>query len=340
MALPKTFKQAVFREANAPLVLEERPLQMPGRGQVLVKVEACGVCHSDLYAQSGAMGGGFPLVPGHELIGHVAAVGEGVEAWKVGDRIGAGWHGGHDGTCEVCKKGYFQMCKNQAITGITKDGGYSEYALVRAEAGVRIPPGVPAAEYAPLLCAGVTVFNGMRRMGIGPGETVAVEGLGGLGHLGVQYARRLGWRVVAVSRGGADKEEFARRLGAHEYVDSSKVDAGQALRDLGGAAMIVTTNPSPEKIPMLLAGLVPLGKLLILSVPGEITINIGAMVQRGLSVHTWPSGHAVDSEETIKFSQLQGIHCMVQTFPLEKANEAFDAMRNGKARFRAVITME
>ncbi|KAL2021758.1 hypothetical protein VTK56DRAFT_6701 [Thermocarpiscus australiensis] len=339
MTLPKTFKRAVFKEANAPLTIEEAPLRVPQKGEVLVKVEACGVCYSDTIAQHIIAGGGSPITPGHEIIGRIAAVGDGVEAWKVGDRVGSGWHGGHDGICGACKKGVFQMCENQAINGVTKPGGYAEYVIIRSEAAVSIPEGVDAAKYAPFLCAGVTCFNSIRRMDIGPGETVAVQGLGGLGHLGIQYANKFGYRVVALSR-GADKEQFARELGAHEYIDTSRGDVGEALKALGGASLIVMTNPQAKGASELLKGLAPMGKLLILAVPGEVTFNTATMVGKGLSIHTWPSGHAVDSEEAIKFSQLQNINCMIERFPLDKANEAYNAMLDGKVRFRAVITLD
>lgn len=338
MTLPKTFKQAAFKSQGADLTVEDAELQMPGSGEVLVKVEACGVCFSDMFAQHNVMGGGFPIVPGHEIIGHVAAVGDGVTAWKVGDRVGAGWHGGHDGTCFACKKGMYQMCDNQVVNGETKAGGYAEYVILRSEATVRVPTHVDAAKYAPVLCAGMTVFNSLRHMDLKPGETVAVQGLGGLGHLAVQTAQRMGYRVVAISR-GSDKEAFARQLGAHEYIDASKDDPGEALRKLGGAKLIMTTAPSAEVMATLLKGLGPLGKLLILSVPGEVPVNTGVMLKYALSVQSWPCGHATDSEDTIQFMDLQKIDCMVQTFPLAKANEAFKAMLDGTVRFRAVIVM-
>lgn len=338
MALPQTFKQAAFKEAGGPLIIEKVPLTPPGPGEILLKVEACGVCHSDIYAQSNAMGGGFPLVPGHEIIGRVAAVGGAVSGWQVGDRVGGAWHAGHDGTCKACLKGWNQMCENQVINGITKGGGYAEYCLLRAEAAVRVPDHVDAAKYAPILCAGVTVFNSMRHMKIAVGETVAIQGIGGLGHLAIQYANQFGYRVVAISRGSA-KEEFARQLGAHHYIDTNKEDASDALQKLGGAALIVTTAPNASDITPLMRGLAVVGKLLFLSLPGELSVNTGLMLRYGLSVHSWPSGHARDSEEAIAFTELRNINCMVETFPLEKANEAFDAMLKGDARFRAVITM-
>ncbi|KAH6853758.1 chaperonin 10-like protein [Chaetomium sp. MPI-CAGE-AT-0009] len=339
MKLPKTFKQAAFHSQGAALTIEDAELRLPGPGEVLVKVEACGVCFSDMFAQQNVMGGGFPIVPGHEIIGHVAAVGDGVTAWKVGERVGAGWHGGHDGTCFACKKGMYQMCDNQVINGETKAGGYAEYVILRSEATVRVPAHVDAAKYAPILCAGMTVFNSLRHMDVKPGETVAVQGLGGLGHLAIQAAQRMGYRVVAISR-GADKEAFARQLGAHDYIDSSKEDAGEALRKLGGARLAMTTAPTAEVMGSLLKGLGPLGKLLILSVPGDVPVSTGVMLKYALSVQSWPCGHATDSEDAIQFMDLQKVDCMVQTFPLAKANEAFNAMMDGSVRFRAVIVME
>ncbi|EAS32549.3 alcohol dehydrogenase [Coccidioides immitis RS] len=339
MALPQTFKQAVFKGAGKPLVIEEVSLALPGPGEVLVKVEACGVCFSDTYAQKNMLGGGFPIVPGHEIIGRVAAVGDGVSGWGLGDRIGGGWHGAHDGTCKSCKKGLFQMCSNKLINGETRSGGYAEYCTLRAEAAVRVPDHIDAAKYAPILCAGVTVFNSMRHMNVPPGETVAIQGLGGLGHLAIQCANRFGYRVVAISR-DSKKEKFARALGAHEYIDTSKEDVSKALRRLGKASMIVLTAPNADVVNPLLNGLEARGKLLMLSGPGEVTINSSLMVVSGLSIHAWPSGHATDSEEAIAFTELQNINCMVETFPLARANDAFEAMLKGTVRFRAVITME
>lgn len=340
MTLPKTYKQAVFKEQGAPLTLEDVELKHPGPGEVLVKVEACGVCHSDMFAQLNYFGAGFPIAPGHEIIGRVAKVGDGVAGWNIGDRIGAGWHGGHDGTCQACKKGWYQMCDCQIINGETRNGGYAEYAVIRSEAASRIPENVDAAKYAPILCAGVTVFNGIRHMDIGPGELVAIQGVGGLGHLAIQYANRMGFRVAAISR-GSSKEEFARKLGAHEYIDTEKnPDVGAALQALGGAKLIVSMSPTGQGMTDLLKGLGILGKLLILSVPGDISINTAVLLRRGLSVHSWPCGHAIDSEEAIQFTELQNIDCMIEKFPLAKANEAYKVMMDGSVRFRAVITMD
>ncbi|CAJ2514121.1 Uu.00g022400.m01.CDS01 [Anthostomella pinea] len=339
MSLPKTYKRAVFTEKGKPLSIEQTPMKLPGDGEVLVKVEACGVCHSDMFAQQNIFGAGFPLCPGHEVIGKVAAVGNGVTAWKVGDRVGGGWHGGHDNSCAACKKGFFQMCDNQVINGETKDGGYAEYCLLRSEATVRVPAHVDAAKYAPVLCAGTTVFNAIRSMKIPVGDTVAIQGLGGLGHLAVQVAARMGYRVVAVSR-GPDKEKFARELGAHDYIDAAKEqDVGAALKALGSASLVVATGPTASMTPFI-SGLGVLGKLLILTVGGDITVDTTALLVKGISIQAWPCGHARDSEEAIAFVELQNIDCMIEKFPLDQAQKAYDAMLNGTVRFRAVIVME
>ncbi|KAH6672837.1 putative alcohol dehydrogenase [Halenospora varia] len=338
MSLPATYKQAAFLKQGEPLTIQEVPLSLPAAGEILVKVEACGVCFSDMYAQHNVMGGGFPLVPGHEIIGRVAAVGDENSAWKVGDRIGGAWHGGHDGSCHACRKGHYQMCDNRVVNGETKQGGYAEYCKIRTEAAVRIGDQIDAAKFAPVMCAGVSVFNSMRVQNIPPGSIVAIQGLGGLGHLAVQYANKMGFKVVALSR-GADKEQFAKDLGAHVYIDSSKVDPAEALQKMGGAKLIVTTAPAAEVISPLLKGLGILGKLLILSVPGKVEIDTVTMLTYGLSVQVWPSGHAQDTEEAVEFADMQNINCMVEKFPLDKANEAFDAMMKGTVRFRAVITM-
>ncbi|KAJ5664629.1 hypothetical protein N7462_011442 [Penicillium macrosclerotiorum] len=349
MTIPQTFKQAIFKSAGTPLVIEEAPLTPPGSNEILVKVEACGVCFSDVFAQSNVMGGGFPIVPGHEIIGRVAAIGDDVSGWTVGDRIGGGWHGGHDGACKACRKGWYQMCSSQVVNGETKNGGCTsspvplpfpraflemvliwfvadaEYCLLNPEAAVRVPSHVPAAKYAPILCAGVSVFNSIRHMNVPVGETVAIQGLGGLGHLAIQYANKMGYRVVAISR-DATKEKFE--------------DAGVTLQKLGGASLVVSTAPTAEVISPLLKGLGILGKLLMLSVPGEVPVDTATMLKYGLSVQVWPSGHATDSEDTIAFTELHEINCMVEEFPLEKANDAFEAMTKGSVRFRAVITMD
>ncbi|KAF2087467.1 alcohol dehydrogenase [Saccharata proteae CBS 121410] len=336
--LPKTYKAAVIEKNNQPLTLKQVDLKEPGEGEVLVKVQACGVCHSDEAVRGGLMGQA-PIIPGHEIIGHVAAIGPGEKRWKVGDRVGGAWHGGHDFTCKTCKRGFFQACDNEAINGVTKDGGYAEYCLLRTEAAVEIPKDVPAAEYAPLLCAGVTVFNGIRNMGITQGDTVAIQGLGGLGHLALQYSRKMGYRTVAISSSDK-KRDFAMKLGATDYIDGSKEDTAEALQKLGGAALVVVTAPNPKIIGPLVNGCHAGGKLLVLAPVGEIPVNTIAMIMKGISVCGWPSGHSLDSEEAIQFAQHHDVHCMIEKFPLDKVNEAMEHMLSGDVRFRAVLTME
>ncbi|KKY32361.1 putative alcohol dehydrogenase [Diaporthe ampelina] len=339
MSLPSTYKHAIFKAKGESLVLEDTPLKQPGHGEILVKVEACGVCHSDMFVQYDIFYQGFPRVPGHEIIGKVAAVGEGVEGWKAGDRIGAGWHGGHDGTCYACQNGWNVSCDSGVINGITKDGGYAEYATINAIAAVRVPEHVDATEFAPILCAGVTVFQALRHSGVKPGETVAVQGLGGLGHLAVQYAKQFGYRVVAVSR-GEDKKETAASLGASDFIDASKGDPGAALRELGGAAMVLTTALSSDAITPLIKGLNIQGKLLIVSVPGPLTVNTAELLKYGVSVQVWPTGNNKDSEKAIDFAARHAFSSVVEKFPLAQAQQAYDKMLSGQARYRTVITMD
>ncbi|KAF2262982.1 alcohol dehydrogenase [Lojkania enalia] len=338
-AIPKTCKAIVIEEAGAPWDVRDVPVREPKEGEILIKVEACGVCHSDSFLQQGYMNAiaSFPKIPGHESIGYVVAVGPGEKKWKVGDRAGGTWHGGHDGTCSACEKGYFQMCQNGKVNGVNLDGGYSEYTIIRSEAAVRIPQDGDAAEYAPLLCGGVTVFNGIRKMEIGPGGIVAVQGLGGLGHLAVQYARKMGYRTVALSTSDA-KRDFAAQLGATDYVSTSDEDAAEALKKMGGADLVVVTAPNPAIMPALVNGLAPRGKLLILAPVGDIPISTFSLIVAGKSVHGWPSGHAIDCEDTIRFSQLQGVKCMVEKFPYDKVAEAIERMHSNKVRFRGVLT--
>lgn len=248
-------------------------------------------------------------------------------------------HGGHDLSCRACNRGLFQMCENKAINGVTRNGGYGEYATLRTESAVRIPANMDPAEVAPLLCAGVTVFNGIRQLNILSGEIVAVQGLGGLGHLAIQYARKMGYRTVALSRGSA-KKDFAMKLGATDYIDTEAGDVAAELQKLGGAACIVVTAPNPDVITPLIGGLDNKGKLLLFTAIGPVPVNTVDMVLKGLSVHGWPSGHALDSEEAIAFAEKQGVKCMIEKFPLAKANEAMEHMMSGKVRFRAVLTMD
>jgi D-arabinose 1-dehydrogenase-like Zn-dependent alcohol dehydrogenase len=339
--IPKTCRAVVLEKAGAPWTIKEVPVEQPGRGEVLIKVHACGICHSDAFLQQGAFGpmGTFPRIPGHEVIGSVVAVGPDEKKWKIGDKVGGPWHGGHDGTCKACNKGLFQMCDNGLVNGVNRDGGYAEYSTLRSEAVVRIPQDADPAAYAPLLCAGVTVFNGIRNMNITPGDIVAVQGLGGLGHLALQYARKMGYRTIALSS-SANKKDFAMQLGANEYIDTSKDDAAAKLQEMGGASLVVVTAPNPQIMGPLVNGLGPLGKVLILAPVGDIPVNTVALIGKGSSVHGWPSGHALDSEEAIAFAEAQGVNCMVEKFPFDKVDDAVQLMLSGKARFRSVIVMD
>ncbi|KAI0538879.1 alcohol dehydrogenase [Xylaria digitata] len=337
-SLPKTYKGAAIVKSNEPVVIQEFELKEPGPGQVLVKILACGVCHTDAMIASGGFGEFWPRVPGHEIIGDVVSVGSKVTKFTQGDRVGGPWHGGHDYSCRACARGQFQICDNAQINGLSFDGGYAEYVLLREEAVVRVPKDLDPAETAPLLCAGVTVFNAMRKQHVEQGNLVAIQGLGGLGHLAVQYANKMGYRVVAISSGSV-KEEFARKLGAHDYIDTSKEDHIKKLQAMGGAAMIVATAPNPKAISPLINGLQAGGKLVVLAPVGPIEFDSGTMVIKGLSVSGWPSGHALDSEEVIAFSHSHGIKCMIEKYPLADVAKAMDNCTSGKARFRGVLVM-
>ena len=334
----KTMKAAQVRTPGGPFELVEREIPAPGPAQVRIKVEACGVCHSDALVKNAAYPGlTLPRVPGHEIAGRIDAVGAGVKAWKAGDRVGVGWHGGHCFECEPCRRGLFINCVNGKVTGISHDGGYAEYVVVPAESVARIPDKLSAIEAGPLLCAGITTYNALRASGARAGDTVAVQGIGGLGHLGVQYAAKMGFRTVAISH-GAEKEELARSLGAHEYVDTRKGSAAEGLQQLGGADLVLATAPSAEAINGTLGGLRPRGKLLIVAAPFEpLTVSAFALLS-GKSVAGWPSGSAIDSEDTMKFSALTGVRPRVETFKLEQAEQAYAAMIENRVRFRAVIT--
>jgi D-arabinose 1-dehydrogenase-like Zn-dependent alcohol dehydrogenase len=343
--LPKTFKAAVIIGANQPLEIKEVPMIEPDVGEILLKVQACGVCHSDHNVLSGAMGSPRIARLGHEFVGTIVALGPtaGVPSkWQVGDLVGGAWHGGHDGHCRSCSRGDFQLCANKQINGVTRDGGYGEYAVLRAEAAVRLPrdlAGEDLAQWAPMLCAGVTVFNGMRRMGVAAGDVVAVQGLGGLGHLAVQYARKMGFKTVALSR-GEDKRAFAMDLGAHDYINTAAGNVADELQKLGGAALIIVTAPNAKAITPLIGGLAPRGTLLIHTAIGPVPVDTVSMVLKALTVRGWPSGHALDSEEAIQFARQNSVSCQIEKFPLDKANEAIEHMISGKARFRAVLTMD
>lgn len=325
-------------KAGAPFELVERDVPEPGVGEVRIKVEACGVCHSDALVRSGAFPGmKLPRTPGHEIAGRVDAVGPHVTQWKAGDRAGVGWHGGHCYVCNACRRGLFINCERAQITGISFDGGYAEYVVVPHAAVARIPEKLSATDAGPLLCAGVTTYNSLRNSGARPGDTVAVQGIGGLGHLGIQYAARMGFRTVAISR-GADKEELARQLGAHEYIDTLKTPAAEGLKQLGGADVMLATAPNAEAIDSTANGLKPRGKLLIVAAPFE-PLKVSAMgLLSGKQVAGWPSGSSIDSEDTMNFSALTGVRPRVEIFKLAQAEQAFTKMIENTVRFRAVLT--
>lgn len=335
-AMP-TMRAIQVSKPNGPFELVQREVPTPGPRWVRVKVEACGVCHSDAFVRGGGFPGMvLPRVPGHEIAGRIDAVGPEVTAWKVGDRVGVGWHGGHCFECEPCRRGLFINCKRAKITGISHDGGYAEYAVVPSESVARIPEGLSAVDAGPLLCAGVTTYNALRNSGARPGQTVAVQGIGGLGHLAIQYAARMGFRTVAISR-GADKAALARELGAHEYIDTAVTGAAEGLVALGGADLVLATAPSSAAMESTVGGLKPRGKLLIVAAAFE-PVKVSAMgLLSGKSIAGWPSGSAIDSEDTMAFSALTNVRPRVETFPLERAEEAFASMMEGRARFRAVL---
>ncbi|OBT62756.1 hypothetical protein VE03_07086 [Pseudogymnoascus sp. 23342-1-I1] len=336
--LPNTYKAVVVDKANGPLTLKTVDLKPPTGNEILVKVLACGICASDLALISGHFGNPYPRTPGHEVVGDVVAVGPLVKQFKKGDRVGGPWHGGHDNTCRTCRLGLFQMCDRQLINGCSHDGGWAEYVILRAEAVVRVPRDVDPVEVAPLLCAGVTVFNGIRKMHVEQGALVAVQGLGGLGHLAVQYANKMGYEVVALSTSD-DKAEFAKKLGASHFINTKTSEVGAELMKLGGAAIIVQTAPDVKVIPSLVNGLAPLGKLLSLAPGGPASVDTTTLVQKAASIRGWSSGHALDSEEAIQFALVHGVKCMVERYPLDKVQEAVDSLKAGKPRFRNVLVM-
>jgi D-arabinose 1-dehydrogenase-like Zn-dependent alcohol dehydrogenase len=325
-------------KAGAPFELVERPIPEPGAGQVQIKVEACGICHSDVVVKDGLFPNvKFPAVPGHEVAGRVTKVGPGALRLKVGQRVGVGWHGGYCTHCDPCREGQFQFCTTGAVTAIAFDGGYAEYMVAPESAVAALPDGLDAVEAAPLLCAGITTYNALRHAGAAPGDLVAVQGIGGLGHLGVQFARQSGYRVAAISR-GADKEAFAKELGAHEYIDDAKGDAAAQLMKLGGAKVILCTAPSAKAIAGLVGGLRYNGKLLIVAAPFEpMELSVLPLIMGSRVVAGWNSGHAKDSEETLAFSALTGVRPKVEVYPLAKVEEAYARMLSNKARFRVVL---
>jgi D-arabinose 1-dehydrogenase-like Zn-dependent alcohol dehydrogenase len=336
----QTMKAVQISKPGGDWELVERDIPEPGPGQVRVKVEACGICHSDALVKEGLWPGiQYPRVPGHEIAGKIDAVGSGVTSWEKGRRVGVGWHGGHDFVCDECRRGDFGMCVNRKVTGIDFDGGYAEYMIAPAEALAAIPDELPAEEAGPFMCAGVTVYNALRNSGARPGDVVAVQGIGGLGHLGVQYARRMGFRTVALGR-GKDKGPLATKLGAHQYIDSDVADTVAELQKLGGARVILATAPSAKAISEVVGGLGLNGNLLVPAAPADpLTLSVLPLIMGRRSVSGWYSGTARDSQDTLEFSALSGVHPMIEKYPLDRAAEAYERMHSGKVRFRVVLTM-
>ena len=334
-------KAVQISEAGGDWELVERDIPEPGTGQVRVKVEACGICHSDVLVKEGLWPGiQYPRVPGHEIAGRIDALGDNVTAWSKGQRVGVGWHGGHCFVCEQCRRGDFAMCVNRKVTGIDFDGGYAEYMIAPATALAAIPEEVPPEEAGPFMCAGVTVFNALRNSGARAGDVVAIHGIGGLGHLGIQYAKEMRFKTVAINR-GTHKQWLARKLGAHNYIDSTATDVVAELQKLGGARVILATAPDAQSISALVDGLAPGGLLLVPAAPAEpLTISMFSLISRRSSVAGWYSGTARDSQDTLEFSLLSGVHPMIEKFPLDRVAEAYEQMHSGKVRFRAVLSMK
>ena len=324
---------------QAPFELVERPTPQPAPGQVRIKVQACGVCHSDLLVKEGLWPGiTYPRVPGHEVVGIIDAVGPDVPNWKPGQRVGVGWYGDHCGHCDPCRRGKLVLCRNGKITGLHVDGGYAEYMIASFHALALVPEGLSAIDAGPLMCAGITTFNALRNSEARTGDTVAVLGIGGLGHLGVQYAAKMGFKTVAIAR-GEDKGPLAKQLGAHVYVDSQKEKVAEALQKLGGAKIILATVTSGKAMADAIGGLGVDGKMIVVGATADpISVSSLALIGARSGVLGWPSGSSIDSEDTLAFSALSGVKPMTEVFPLERAAEAYDRMMSGKARFRVVLT--
>jgi D-arabinose 1-dehydrogenase-like Zn-dependent alcohol dehydrogenase len=335
-----TMKAAQVPGPGAEFQIVEREIPAPGPGQVRIKVQACGVCHSDAFTKDGSWPGiQYPRIPGHEVVGMIDKTGPGVSEWKKDQRIGVGWHGGHDGTCLYCRRGDFRNCRNVQVPGISYDGGYQEYMVAPVTALVAIPESLSAAEAAPLLCAGITTYNALRHSGALPGDLVAVQGIGGLGHLGVQWANKFGYEVAAIGR-GPETAALAKKLGASVYIDSKATDAAEALQRMGGARVILATAPSSKAMSALVDGLGPNGKLLVIGAAFDaIEVTPVQLITGSRSIQGWSSGTPADSEDTVHFAELTGVRPLIETYPLERAAEAYTRMLSGKAEFRVVLTM-
>jgi D-arabinose 1-dehydrogenase-like Zn-dependent alcohol dehydrogenase len=325
---------------GADFEIVERELPQPGPRQVRIRVLACGVCHSDVITKEGGMPGiHYPRVPGHEVAGVIDEVGAGVEGWQKGERVGVGWHGGHDGTCLSCRRGDFVNCVNKQVCGISYDGGYQEFMLAPVEALAHMPESLDPAEAAPLMCAGITTFNALRHSGALPSDLVAIQGIGGLGHLAIQFAHRFGYRVAAVGR-GSQNADLSKKLGADAYIDSTATDAAGELRKMGGARVILTTATSGKAMSSLIDGLGPNGTMVVVGASEDpLQATPGQLIFGNRDLHGWASGIPTDSEDTLRFAELRGVRPMIETYPLEKAGEAYARMLSGDAQFRVVLTM-
>jgi len=335
--MQETYKAVEVSEPGVLRVVE-RPMSEPGPGQVRIRVEACGICHTDAATVTGTYPGlKLPRVPGHEVVGRIDALGSGVSRWKTGQRVGIGFFGGEDGTCEPCRRGDIVNCQNAVTPGVTVDGGYAEVMIAEARGIASIPDELTSVDAAPLLCAGITTYNALRNAGLRGGDLVAVQGIGGLGHLGIQFARHMGFRTVAIGRGG-EKAELAKKLGAHVYVDTAVEDAAAALQRLGGARAVLATAPSGDAMGPLVSGLGARGKLIVVGVPLEpMQLSAFPLVFGGRSIYGSLAGTAIETEDVLAFSVLENIRPMIETVPFERAAEAYDRMMKGKARFRMVL---
>jgi D-arabinose 1-dehydrogenase-like Zn-dependent alcohol dehydrogenase len=333
-------KVAQISGPGADFQIVEREIPQPAAGQVRIKVQAGGVCHSDSLTKEGSWPGiQYPRIPGHEVAGIVDALGAGVSEWKPGQRVGVGWHGGHDGTCRECRRGDFRNCRNLKIPGISYDGGYQQYMNAPAVALVAIPETLNDAEAAPLLCAGITTYNALRHSGALPGDLVAVQGIGGLGHLGIQFANKFGYKTAAIGR-GPENATLAKKLGASVYIDSKASNPAEALQQLGGAQAILATAPDSKAMSGLIDGLAANGKLIVIGVSFDpIEVAPVQLINNCRSIEGWAAGTPADSDDTLRFAELSGVRAMIETYPLEKAGEAYARMMSGKAQFRVVLTM-
>jgi len=335
--MPK-MRAVLVPQAKAAFQLVEREIPSPAPGTVRIKVQACGICHSDVLTKDGLYPGvSYPRVPGHEVAGVIDAVGAGVTKWSAGQRVGVGWHGGYCGQCQQCRRGNFFACETQQVTGITYDGGYAEYMIAPASAVALMPDDLSPAEAAPLMCAGITTFNALRNSGAIPGDLVAVLGVGGLGHLGLQYANKMGYRTVAIAR-GEDKAPLVKKLGAWRYIDSQATDPAAELQKLGGAKVILATVTNGDAMGAVQGGLALNGTLMVLGAAQSLQVSPLLLLGRRAAVKGWYSGTSIDSEDTLNFSSMTGVRSMNEVYPLERAPEAFDRMMSGKARFRVVLT--